>query len=77
MLETVKQAEDGNGVILRIYEYENALTKGRVSVNLEGVKGVEECNLLEEKIQDVPWDGNGFDIRMKPYEIKTYRLIMK
>lgn len=77
MLETVKQAEDGNGVILRIYEYENALTKGRVSVNLEGIKAVEECNLLEEKVQDISWDGNGFDIKVKPYEIKTYRLIMK
>lgn len=75
MLETVKEAEDRNGIILRIYEYENAATKAFVTLDLGGKKfKVEECNLLEESIVPVEADENGFFIRIKPYEIKTYRI---
>jgi alpha-mannosidase len=33
-----------------------------------------ECNLLEEDIQEVNADGNGFSFRIKPFEIKTYKI---
>jgi alpha-mannosidase len=75
MLETVKEAEDGNGIILRIYEYENAATKAFVTLDLGGKKfKVEECNLLEESILPIEANENGFSIRIKSYEIKTYRI---
>jgi alpha-mannosidase len=75
VLETIKQAEDGDGIILRIYECENALTKAHVSLGLGSkVTSIEECNLIEEKIGSVPKTENGFDISIKPYEIKTYRI---
>jgi alpha-mannosidase len=77
VLETIKCAEDGNGIILRMYECENAAVKGFVALNLEGKYfKVEECNLLEEKLADVETSENGFRISVKPYEIKTYRVVI-
>lgn len=78
MLETVKMAEDGNGVILRMYEFENALTKAEVTLgDAASIEAVSECNLIEEKICDIPLTENGFKITMKPYEIKTCRVVFK
>lgn len=75
MIETVKQAEDGEGVILRIYEYENALTKAHISLAMaQEIVSIEECNLIEEIIETVPKTEDGFDIEIKPYEIKTYKV---
>lgn len=77
ILETVKMAEDGEGVILRMYECENALTKAFIKLGTAPVSAVYECNLLEEKLCDIPVTGEGFKISIKPYEIKTYRVIFK
>lgn len=77
MIETVKQAEAGKDIILRMYEYENALTKGTVTVNMEGIEKVVECNLLEEEEREIPWNGKTFQAEVKPYEIKTYKLVLK
>lgn len=75
ILETIKLAEDGNGVILRLYEYENALTKAHVKLDkIDFVQSIEECNLIEEKIADVVKAEDGFDLVIKPYEIKSYRI---
>jgi alpha-mannosidase len=74
VLETMKLAEDGEGIILRIYECENALTKVHVNLGVAGVTSVQECNLMEESITTVPIAGNGFDLKIKPYEIKSYRV---
>ncbi len=75
MIETVKQAEDGAGVILRIYEYENALTKAHISLGMaQEIVSIEECNLIEEVMETVPKTADGFDIEIKPYEIKTYKV---
>lgn len=75
ILETVKMAEDGNGVILRLYECDNALTKAHISLaEISSVTKIEECNLIEEKVADVEKAGDGFDFTIKPFEIKSFRL---
>ena len=75
VLETIKQAEDGDGIIIRLYECENALTKASVNLGLiSKVTSIEECNLIEEKVEDVVKTDYGFDMTIKPYEIKSYRI---
>lgn len=75
ILETIKLAEDGNGVILRLYECDNALTKARLSLEkIASIARIEECNLIEEKLAEVEKTGDGFDFTIKPYEIKSFRL---
>ncbi len=77
ILETVKLAEDGNGIILRMYECENALTNTKVNLGIRSsVLAVEECNLIEEKISDIPMNEEGFKVNIKPYEIKSYRVML-
>ena len=69
-----KKAEDGDGVIVRMYENKNNrvrahITSGRALVH------VYECNLLEEKEAELTVCGTTFETVFKPYEIKTFRLI--
>lgn len=73
MLETIKQAEDKNGIILRLYEYENSKTRMTVFFK-ETPVSIEECDLLENTIGTVLPQGNCFTTVIKPYEIKTYRV---
>lgn len=73
ILETVKPAEEGEEVILRLYECENSLTETTLSFAKE-VKHVVECNLMEEEEQEIMAEGNTFAVTVKPYEIKTYKV---
>ncbi len=78
ILETVKQAEDGSGIILRLYEAENAATKAKITIaNNYAIEEVSECNLIEEHIEELTSTNNTFEIFIKPYEIKTYKLKLK
>jgi alpha-mannosidase len=73
-LETIKEAEDKSGMIIRMYEYENALTNLHVTLSGKAIEKIEECNLIEEVIGQVKGTAAGFDITIKPYEIKTYKI---
>ncbi|MSS63081.1 alpha-mannosidase [Velocimicrobium porci] len=77
MIETVKEAEDGSGIIVRMYEYENSLTDAHIKLGMEHVANIIECNLIEEEMEAVPMDGDGFNITIKPYEVKTYKIVVK
>ena len=74
VLETVKKAEDGDGMIVRLYEVENARTKVTLHC-AESILSAEETNLLEQ-----PADGaidvkeNEISLTIKPYEIRTIRI---
>ena len=73
VLETVKQAENGEGTVLRLYESENARTKTALTLP-EGVTKVYETNLLEEIEAELPVVDGKLHFVMKPYEIKTILL---
>lgn len=75
VLETIKRAEDGNGIIVRLYESENALTPTTLTWNLPFSR-VESCNALEKPLEDstVQIEDNGMHFTMKPHEIKTLRI---
>lgn len=73
ILETVKQAEDGNGVIVRLYETENARTEACLTWN-RPIASVEECNCIEEKQADAAFENARIPFVIKPYEIKTFRI---
>ena len=70
ILETVKQAEDGNGTILRLYECQNARTNTVLRVP-ETVTKAYSTNLLEEIEEELPVENGKIAFTIKPYEIKT------
>ena len=77
VLETVKRSEDGNGIILRLYESRNKRVNAKVSLSCAPVT-VTECNLLEEPVDEAGGlmiDRDGFSFVIKPYEIKTYKVV--
>lgn len=77
IIETVKPAENGDGIIVRLYDCENGLTKATLTFAEGMLESVEECNLMEEKEADIEACGNSFTVSVKPYEIKTYRVRLK
>lgn len=74
IIETVKQPLDGEGTIIRMYEYQNKRTTATITLDT-AISSVCECNLLEEKMSDVPHTGNHFTFTINPFEIKTFRII--
>ena len=73
VVETVKPAEDGDGLIVRLYEAHNQRGQGTLTF-ISPLLSIQECNLLEEQINDVRCQGNTFSFHVEPFEIKTYRV---
>ena len=73
-LEALKTAQDGEGVILRVNETEKRRTRAVISLPYAPAK-VYETNLMEENEREIPCAGTGFTIRLKPFEVKTFRII--
>lgn len=76
VIEVVKKAEDEDATIIRMYEAFNRRTNTTVHFGRE-VQAVYECNMLEETEQELAYKENTADITMKPYEIKTLKVIWK
>jgi alpha-mannosidase len=73
MVETVKQAESGEGLVVRLYEFGNrrgpmSLVFGRL------IAHAEEVNLVEEESRPLNAEANQLDFTILPYEIKTFRV---
>lgn len=75
VIETIKVAEDGNGIIVRVYETENALTQATLCFP-ETIKSAEECDLMEEKINEIDSSTDELTFSIAPYEIKSFRIIL-
>lgn len=75
-VEVIKIAEDGNGVIVRMYENKNNRVRAQIQTAYP-IAHVYECNLLEENEEELTAGKNCFETVFKPYEIKTFRLIFE
>ncbi len=79
-LETVKPAENGKGIVLRLYEYAGCNVKVQLASRLAFMKP-ELCNMLEEVIDtdsqlNIAKEAEDWmlELSFKPFEIKTLRL---
>ena len=66
--ETVKQAEDGQGIIVRMYQSANKTEKISLSLNAEYSK-CYLCDMLENPTEEI----NPKDIKIKPFEVVTLK----
>lgn len=74
VIETVKQAEDGRGLIVRLYESQRR--RGPVTLRTGfPLKGAWRANLLERDGEALPVEGNQVRFPIRPYEIVTLRLV--
>jgi alpha-mannosidase len=76
VLDTVKPAEDGDGIVLRFYES----TGGREAVTVRfdppaiPAGSASETNLLEEPVREIEIESGALRLAIAPYEVKTIRL---
>ncbi len=73
LLETMKPAEDGNGVILRLYDALNQ--RGPVELTLPSVGKVMETNLVEDNEHSLEVTEGRICFSINPFEIKTLRVV--
>lgn len=77
LLETVKAAEDGDGVILRFYEYKGSRCTGRIRLDSRFARCVL-TNLIEDEEQELPVGADGVAaLSFRPFEVHTLKLAEK
>ena len=75
IVDAVKMAEDGQGIIVRVYEAHGS--RGPVKVTFtRPIAHAEECSLLEERIGDVVVEGFHIGFEIMPWEIRTFRILL-
>ena len=74
IVETIKRAEDGNGIIVRLYESQRRRGPVRLTAGLE-IGEAWRTNLLEENESALQTDGTFVELCVRPYEIVTLRLV--
>ncbi len=73
LIETIKSAEDGDGIIIRLYESQRK--RGPVVIETAfPLTAAWETNLLEENQTPLVVSGNSVLLQLKPYQIVTVRL---
>ncbi|HNZ07810.1 MAG TPA: glycosyl hydrolase-related protein, partial [Candidatus Cloacimonadota bacterium] len=73
-LETVKPAEDGQGLVLRFYEYRGASAELEFPIP-KGYLEPRLCDLRERLLDEaVELRDHHIKLRFRPFEIKTLRL---
>lgn len=73
VLETVKYAEDGDEIILRLYENMNCGGAFTLELGFEAQK-VCRCNMLEREETPLALQGRVLRDEIHPYEILTYKI---
>ena len=72
MIETVKRAEDGDGIVVRMYEaYKERKT---VTLSIPNAKSVVLCDLNENEIETMHLENNQVVFQIKPFEIITIKI---
>ena len=80
-VDTVKPSEDGQAVIVRMYEGYGA--RHKVHLDLQGLEpeSVTECDLMENALQEdgslMPEDSGSVSFEIRPFEIRSFRVRIK
>jgi alpha-mannosidase len=72
----IKLAEDSNSLIIRLVEFNGR--KARATLTFPSpISSAYETNLLENRIKQLPFNGNQIALNLSPYEIKTVEISLK
>jgi alpha-mannosidase len=73
VIEAVKKAEDGDDIILRLYEATGATTHATLTLNVNA-GAIWKTNLLEQPEEKLFFAQNVVELALKPFEIVTLRV---
>lgn len=76
VIEVIKEAEDGDGLIVRLYECYNRRTWAGLRF-ARPIASVAESDLLEENPKPLDFAGDCVTLSLLPYEIKTLRVCLQ
>ena len=76
IVEAVKRAEDGDDLIVRLYESEGRGSRARVQFG-PTLRAAAEATLLEEAQTALDVSENGVALQFRPFEIKTLRVTVE
>ncbi|RLD08703.1 MAG: alpha-mannosidase [Chloroflexota bacterium] len=74
VIETIKQAEDGHGIIVRMYESQRKRGPFSLTTNFP-MSAAWRTNILEENQEEIPVNSTKFQYAITPYQILTFRLM--
>jgi len=75
VIETIKRAEDGNGIIVRLYESQRR--RGPITLTIGfPVREVWQTNLLEVNEMALTAVGREVRVGVRPFEIVTVRVVL-
>ena len=72
ILETVKKAEDSEGLVFRMYDAYNRQTRVDVTFGF-APKRVTLCDLMENELETLDVRNNSVTLNINPYEIITIK----
>ncbi len=73
VIETIKRAEDGHGIIVRLYECQRQRGDFTITTCFDIAKAWR-TNILEEPQEEIPVAGRQLHCQIKPYQILTLQL---
>ncbi|HEY4471462.1 MAG TPA: glycosyl hydrolase-related protein, partial [Stellaceae bacterium] len=73
VIETVKQAEHGKGLIVRLYESAGASIRAELACGF-ALADAAETNLIEGEPSPLEVSGDSLRLDFRPFEIRTLRL---
>jgi alpha-mannosidase len=73
MIDTVKKAEDSDGLIVRLYESHGTRGSVRLTSSLP-ITAASRCSLLERNDEPLPWQERGCTLEVTPFQIVTLKL---
>lgn len=72
ILDTIKKAEDGDGWVIRLYEFQQRRSQ-HVQIDFgKTIRKALEVNLMEEDQKRAQFNENRLSFSITPYEIKTF-----
>ena len=72
-IKALKNAEDGDGIIVRVYEFSGKPAGG--SIHFAGaISYAEETNGIEERIGGATYSGNNLNVQLGRFSPKTFRV---
>jgi alpha-mannosidase len=73
VIDTIKPAEDGDGLIVRVVEEHNS--RGPATLRFfRPIASAEETNLLERNLGPAAFSGHDLHVEVQPYGVSTYRI---
>mgnify|MGYP001038976115 CR=1 FL=1 len=73
VLDTLKPAEDGNGLIARFYESYGSHAKAKLDFAVQP-SSISSVNLMEEPLEEAGFDAAQASLRLRPFQVLSLRL---